>query len=152
VQLTRVAGLIDSGKQQGATVVCGGERPGGDLAGGYFMQPTVFTDVKDDMRIAREEIFGPVLSVFSFEDEDEVVARANASRYGLVAALWTNDLKRAHRVAAKLEAGTVWVNAYNILDPTTPFGGYKDSGIGRDLGLEAMHSYTQTKSVWVNLD
>ncbi len=152
VQLGRVAGLVDSGREQGATVVCGGQRPGGDLAGGYFMQPTVFTDVKDDMRIAREEIFGPVLSVFSFEEEDEVVARANASRYGLVAALWTNDLKRAHRVAANLEAGTVWVNAYNILDPTTPFGGYKDSGIGRDLGLEAMHSYTQTKSVWVNLD
>jgi acyl-CoA reductase-like NAD-dependent aldehyde dehydrogenase len=152
VQLARVAGLVDSGRQQGATVVCGGERPGGDLAPGYFMQPTVFTDVKDDMRIAREEIFGPVLSVFSFDEEDEVIARANASRYGLVAAVWTNDLKRAHRVAAQLEAGTVWLNAYNVLDPTTPFGGYKDSGIGRDLGLEAVHSFTQTKSVWVNLD
>jgi aldehyde dehydrogenase (NAD+)/phenylacetaldehyde dehydrogenase len=80
------------------------------------------------------------------------VARANASRYGLVAGVWTNDLKRAHRVAAQLEAGTVWVNAYNILDPTTPFGGYKDSGMGRDLGLEAIHSFTQTKSVWINLD
>jgi aldehyde dehydrogenase (NAD+) len=152
VQLARVAGLVDSGRQQGATLVCGGEHPGGDLAAGYFMQPTVFTDVKDDMRIAREEIFGPVLSVFSFDEEDEVVARANASRYGLVAAVWTNDLKRAHRMAAQLEAGTVWVNAYNVLDPTTPFGGYKDSGMGRDLGLEAIHSYTQTKSVWVNLD
>jgi aldehyde dehydrogenase (NAD+)/phenylacetaldehyde dehydrogenase len=152
VQLARVAGLVDSGRQQGATLVCGGEHPGGDLAAGYFMQPTVFTDVKDDMRIAREEIFGPVLSVFSFDEEDEVVARANASRYGLVAAVWTNDLKRAHRAAAQLEAGTVWVNAYNVLDPTTPFGGYKDSGMGRDLGLEAVHSFTQTKSVWVNLD
>jgi aldehyde dehydrogenase (NAD+)/phenylacetaldehyde dehydrogenase len=152
VQLAKVAGLVYSGQEQGATLVCGGERPGGDLAAGYFMQPTVFTDVKDDMRIAREEIFGPVLSVFSFDEEDEVVARANASRYGLVAAVWTNDLKRAHRVAAQLEAGTVWLNAYNVLDPTTPFGGYKDSGMGRDLGLEAVHSFTQTKSVWVNLD
>jgi aldehyde dehydrogenase (NAD+)/phenylacetaldehyde dehydrogenase len=152
VQLARVTGLVDSGKQQGATVACGGEHPGGDLSAGYFMQPTVFTNVEDDMRIAQEEIFGPVLSVFSFEDEEEVIARANASRYGLVGAVWTNDLKRAHRVAAQLEAGTVWVNAYNILDPTTPFGGYKDSGVGRDLGLEAVHSFTQTKSVWVNLD
>jgi aldehyde dehydrogenase (NAD+) len=151
-QLTKVTGLVESGTTQGATLACGGECPGGDLAGGYFIRPTVFTDVKDDMRIAREEIFGPVLSVLSFEDEDEVVARANASPYGLAAGVWTNNLKRAHRVAARLEAGTVWVNAYNVVDPSTPFGGYKDSGLGRDLGLEAMHGFTQTKAVWVNLD
>ena len=152
VQLGRVEKFIASGQEQGATLVTGGERPGGPLAGGYFMQPTVFTGVEDGMRIAREEIFGPVLSVLSFEDEDEAIARANSSAYGLVAAVWTNDIKRAHRVASKLEAGTVWVNTYNVLDPTTPFGGYKDSGMGRDLGLEALLGFTQTKAVWVNLD
>jgi aldehyde dehydrogenase (NAD+)/phenylacetaldehyde dehydrogenase len=151
-QLQRVLGFVESGQAQGATVAAGGTRAGGDLAGGYFVRPTIFTDVKDDMRIATEEIFGPVLSVLPFSDEDEAVRRVNASPYGLAAGVWTQDLRRAHRVAARLQAGTVWVNTYNVADPSTPFGGYKDSGFGRDLGLEALHSFTQTKAVWMNLD
>lgn len=151
-QLERVQGYVESGRQQGATLVCGGQRPSDGLANGHFFTPTVFTDVRDDMTIATEEIFGPVLSVLTFDDEDEVVRRANASTYGLAAGVWTNDLKRAHRVAGELEAGTVWINTYNMIDPAAPFGGYKASGYGRDLGEESLLGYTQTKSVWVGLD
>ncbi|MFZ2176147.1 MAG: aldehyde dehydrogenase family protein [Rhodococcus sp. (in: high G+C Gram-positive bacteria)] len=151
-QLARVQGYVASGIEEGATLVCGGDRPGGDLSDGYFLRPTILTGVRDEMSVAAEEIFGPVLSVFTFEDEREVVQRANASKYGLAAGLWTSDLKRGHRVAHALEAGTVWMNMYNMLDPAAPFGGYKESGYGRDLGEEALLSYTQTKSVWVNLD
>jgi aldehyde dehydrogenase (NAD+)/phenylacetaldehyde dehydrogenase len=104
------------------------------------------------MRIAREEIFGPVLTVLAFDDEDEVVGRANDSEFGLAAGLWTSDIRRAHRVAHRLQAGTVWVNQYNMLDPAAPFGGYKASGYGRDLGEESLIGFTQTKSVWVGLD
>jgi aldehyde dehydrogenase (NAD+)/phenylacetaldehyde dehydrogenase len=149
-QRDRVAGYIDSGREQGATVLTGGGLPTG--TGGYFVEPTVFAGVGDDMRIAREEIFGPVLSVLRFEHEDDVITRANASRYGLAAGLWTTDLRRAHRVAASLQAGTVWINAYNMMDPTAPFGGYKESGFGRDLGVDAVRSYTHPKTVWVGLD
>jgi aldehyde dehydrogenase (NAD+)/phenylacetaldehyde dehydrogenase len=152
IQCERVLGYIDSGRSGGATVVTGGERAGGDLSDGYFVRPTIFADVNDDMEIAREEIFGPVLSVLRFSDEAEVVARANASRYGLAAGVWTTNLPRAHRVAAQLEAGTVWVNTYNMIDPTAPFGGCKDSGFGRDLGVDALNSYMHTKSVWIGLD
>jgi aldehyde dehydrogenase (NAD+)/phenylacetaldehyde dehydrogenase len=108
--------------------------------------------VRDDMRVAREEIFGPVLTVMSFDDVDEVVRRANDTAYGLAAGVWTRDIGRAHRIANQLEAGTVWVNTYNMWDPASPFGGYKDSGFGRDLGEDAVLAYTQTKSVWINLD
>jgi aldehyde dehydrogenase (NAD+)/phenylacetaldehyde dehydrogenase len=108
--------------------------------------------VRDDMKVAREEIFGPVLSVMSFDDVDEVVRRANDSSYGLAAGIWTRDISKAHRIAHALQAGTVWINAYNMLDPVAPFGGYKESGFGRDLGEEGLHSYTQTKTVWIGLD
>jgi aldehyde dehydrogenase (NAD+)/phenylacetaldehyde dehydrogenase len=149
VQQRRVLDFIDSGTSEGATLVCGGGAPEGD---GYFVSPTIFTDVDDKMTIAREEIFGPVLSVLPFKGEEEVITRANASRYGLAAGVWTQNLRRAHTVAAALEAGTVWINAYNMIDPTMPFGGYKESGFGRDLGADAMRAYTNTKSVWVGLD
>ncbi|NKQ57729.1 aldehyde dehydrogenase family protein [Amycolatopsis sp. K13G38] len=151
-QLERVQGYVTSGVEQGADLVCGGDRPGGEFADGFFLRPTVFSNVGDHMTIAREEIFGPVLSVLTFTDEDEVVRRANRSEYGLAAGLWTNDVKRAHRVAHALEAGTVWVNMYNMLDPVAPFGGYKASGYGRDLGAESLLGYTQTKAVWIGLD
>lgn len=149
VQQKTVLDFIESGKSEGATVITGGAAAEGP---GYFVKPTIFGDVKDEMRIAREEIFGPVLSVMPFADQDEVVARANSSRYGLAAGVWTNNLRRAHTVAAQLEAGTVWINAYSMIDPTAPFGGYKDSGYGRDLGADALNGYTHTKSVWVGLD
>ncbi|MDV7246609.1 MULTISPECIES: aldehyde dehydrogenase family protein [Rhodococcus] len=152
MQLDRVEGFVRAGTREGATLVCGGEHPGGALGKGHFLTPTIFTDVRDDMSIATEEIFGPVLSVLTFDDEAEVVRRANSSAYGLAAGVWTDDLKRAHRVARELAAGTVWVNLYNMLDPAAPFGGYKASGYGRDLGEESLLGYTQTKSVWIGLD
>ncbi|NMI00544.1 aldehyde dehydrogenase family protein [Pseudonocardia acidicola] len=151
-QRERVEGYLASGTDEGATLVCGGVRPNGELTPGNFLTPAVFTDVRDDMRIAREEIFGPVLTVLAFDDEDEVVRRANDSEFGLAAGLWTSDVKRSHRVAHRLQAGTVWVNQYNMLDPAAPFGGYKASGYGRDLGEESLIGFTQTKSVWVGLD
>jgi len=149
-QMNTVLGYIAKGKSEGARLVAGGERQ--PVNGrGYFVQATVFADVLPEMTIAREEIFGPVLAVMPFEGEDEAVALANASPYGLAAGLWTRDLKRGHRVAHRLEAGTVWVNAYNRYDTATPFGGYKESGFGRDMGGEALDGYLQTKSVWIDL-
>ena len=118
---------------------------------GYFIQPTVFADVQDEMKIAREEIFGPVMSVIAFKDVDEVIARANRTNYGLAAGVWTRDIKKAHAVANGVRAGTVWVNCYHVLDTRAPFGGFKQSGIGRELGEYGLQQYTEVKTVTVKL-
>jgi acyl-CoA reductase-like NAD-dependent aldehyde dehydrogenase len=148
-QMNRVLGYIEKGRQEGAKVVAGGGQA--KVGSGWFVEPTVFDEVTDDMTIAREEIFGPVLATISFEGVDEAIEKANASPYGLAAAVWTRDIKKAHYVAQRLKAGTVWINCYNLYDPAVPFGGYKQSGYGRDLGHHALESYTQTKAVWVDL-
>ena len=150
--MTKVLGYIAKGKAQGAKLLCGGEAlTHGAYAKGNFVSPAVFDGCTDDMAIVREEIFGPVMSVLSFEDEDEVVARANDTEFGLSAAVFTNDLTRAHRVIAQLEAGTCWINQYNVTPIELPFGGYKQSGIGRENGHAAIEHYTQLKSVYVAL-
>lgn len=151
-QMDRILDYIESGKQEGARLVCGGERDiEGDRAKGFFVKPTVFADVAPNMRIAQEEIFGPVACAMRFQDEEEALRIANGTVYGLAAGVWTNDLKRAHRMAAGLQAGSVWVNTYNAFDSASPFGGFKQSGFGRDLGSYALEQYTQVKSVWVAL-
>jgi (Z)-2-((N-methylformamido)methylene)-5-hydroxybutyrolactone dehydrogenase len=151
-QLEKVQGFIESGREEGAELVCGGERPREEgLKDGYFIQPTIFTQVSNQMRVAREEIFGPVLSVIPFESEEDLIRQANDTRYGLAAGIWTKDIQRAHRVAHALRAGTVWINSYRTLSFNTPFGGYKMSGIGRENGMESLNEYTQVKSVWVEL-
>ncbi|MFB5284728.1 aldehyde dehydrogenase family protein [Peribacillus sp. Hz7] len=148
-QLERVGKYIELGKQEGAEVVAGGVYGQGE---GYFVEPTIFADVNDEMTIAKEEIFGPVVSAMPFEDLDDVIRRANNSEYGLAAGLWTQDVKKAHYVANQLKAGTVWVNCYNVFDAASPFGGYKQSGIGREMGSYALDNYTEVKSVWINLN
>ncbi|HEV2297135.1 MAG TPA: betaine-aldehyde dehydrogenase [Candidatus Acidoferrales bacterium] len=150
-QMNKVLGYIEKGKTEGARLVAGGGRATFGNGKGYFVQPTVFDGVKNDMTIAREEIFGPVLSTIEFEDVDEAVREANKNPYGLAAAVWTRDIAKAHRIARRLEAGTVWINTYNNYDPAAAFGGYKMSGYGRELSMHALESYTQVKSVWVNL-
>ena len=141
-------GFIDSGKKQGAKLVCGGNRVGDR---GYFIEPTVFADVQDNMRIAEEEIFGPVQSIIKFKDLDEVVERANKTVYGLAAAVWTRDIGKAHAIANRVRAGTVWVNCYYVLDTAAPFGGFKQSGIGRELGEYGLQQYTEVKTVTIKL-
>ncbi|HZB83727.1 MAG TPA: aldehyde dehydrogenase [Rubrobacteraceae bacterium] len=151
-QLEKIEGYVQAGKEEGATLVCGGKRPDSDgLKHGYFIEPTIFAQVENGMKIAREEIFGPVLSVIPFKDEEELIRQTNDTDYGLAAGIWTKDIQRAHRVAHAIRAGTVWINAYRTLSFNTPFGGYKMSGLGRENGLEAVNEYTETKSVWVEL-
>jgi acyl-CoA reductase-like NAD-dependent aldehyde dehydrogenase len=149
-QLEKVTNYIDIGKSEGAELVSGGERVS-ELGDGYFVQPTVFAGVRNDMRIAREEIFGPVAAVIEVADVDDAIQVANNSIYGLAAAIWTTDLAKAHRVAKGIRAGTVWVNTSGLYDPGVSYGGYKQSGFGRELGLHSMETYTATKSVWISL-
>ncbi len=150
-QYDRVCNYIASGEEQGAKLLVGGrQRPRG-LDRGYFVSPTIFSDVRGDMSIVREEIFGPVVVVQPFEDPEEVVAKGNETDYGLAASVWTRDVSKAHKIAAGLRAGTVWINCHNIFDAAAPFGGYKQSGYGREMGRHALELYTQVKNVIVNL-
>ena len=151
-QMESVLRYIEIGKKEGATLVAGGSRTDIGTGKGYFLQPTVFTNVDPSMTIAREEIFGPVLAAIEFADVDEAIARANDSDYGLAAAVWTKDIKKAHYVAHRLKAGTVWVNTYNVYDTAASFGGYKQSGFGREMGMHALDYYTQLKTVWIDLN
>ena len=148
-QYEKVLSHFASAREQGATIAYGGE-PAADL-GGFFVKPTVLTGVDPSMRAVAEEIFGPVLVVMTFSDEDEAIAIANATEFGLAASVWTKDVHRAHRVAARLQAGTVWVNAYRVVAPHVPFGGIGHSGIGRENGIDAIKDFTETKAVWVEL-
>src|SRR5437870_4483511 len=145
-------GSTEVGKEEGAKSLIGGERsPARGREKGYYVKPTVFTGVRNGMKIAREEIFGPVVSVIPFKDEHDAVLQGNDTTYGLAAGIWTRDVSKAHRVARALRAGTVWINCYNVFDPAAPFGGYKESGYGRELGRYALDLYTQVKSVWLKV-
>ena len=148
-QFDKIMGLIESGKRDGAKMVSGGQRFGDK---GYFIQPTLFTEVSDKMEIAQREIFGPVMSVFKFKDNDDLIERANNTIFGLAAAVWTRDIGKAHRLAAEIKAGTVWINCYDVFDAAAPFGGFKMSGQGRELGEDGMRAYLETKTVTVALD
>ena len=143
-QFDKVLGYIRSGRDTGAKLLAGGNRWG---ERGYFIEPTVFGDVKDDMKIAQEEIFGPVMSIMRFDDVEEAIARGNRTAYGLAAAVWTRDASKAHRIAAGLKAGTVWINCFDVFDTAAPFGGFKQSGMGRELGEYALRNYTEVKTV-----
>jgi aldehyde dehydrogenase (NAD+) len=147
-QFNKVMSYVESGKKEGAKLMCGGERVGDR---GYFVAPTVFADVKDDMKIAQEEIFGPVLSILKFKDMDDLIERANKTMYGLAAAVWTRDITKAHHVANNVRAGTVWVNCFDVFDAAAPFGGFKQSGIGRELGEYGLQQYSEIKTVTVKL-
>ena len=148
-QMERVLGFVDSGSKEGAKLLCGGKRHGKE---GYFVEPTIFDNVQDDMKIAKEEIFGPVMNILKFKDVDEVIRRGNASQFGLAAAVWTRDIGKAHRLAKSLKAGTVWINCYDVFDAAAPFGGYKMSGNGRELGEYALQLYTEVKTVTVSME
>jgi len=147
-QLDRVCGYLESGIKEGAKAVVGGHKRSGS---GYFVEPTVLVDVKPEMKVVREEIFGPVVTAIPFSSPEEVVSSANRTVYGLAAAVWTRDISNAHKIAAKLRAGTVWINCYNVFDPALPFGGYKQSGWGREMGHAALELYTETKAVCAQL-
>jgi betaine-aldehyde dehydrogenase len=149
MQLEKVLGYIAKGQAEGARLVTGGGR--GAMNTGFYVEPTVFADVTDGMTIAREEIFGPVMAVLDFDTEDEVIARANATEFGLSAGVFTGDMARGHRMAAALQAGSTWINAYNLTPVEAPFGGVKMSGVGRENSKAAVEHYTQVKSVYVNL-
>jgi len=148
-QFDKIMEYIDRGKKEGAKCLSGGKRFGDR---GYFIEPTLFGEVRDDMAIAKDEIFGPVLSVLRFKDIDEIVRRANNTTYGLAAAVWTRDIAKAHRLAAAIKAGTVWINCYDVFDAAAPFGGFKMSGMGRELGEKGLDAYTETKTVTVSLN
>lgn len=147
-QFNKIMSYIDKGKSEGAKCLTGGSRFGNK---GYFIEPTIFTGVTDEMAIAKDEIFGPVMSILPFQGMDEIITRANSTHYGLAAAVWTKDVQKAHRFAASVRAGTVWVNCYDVFDAAAPFGGFKMSGIGRELGAAALANYTESKTVTVNL-
>jgi acyl-CoA reductase-like NAD-dependent aldehyde dehydrogenase len=150
-QMQQILGYIDKGKSEGAQLVAGGKRVNIGSRNGFFIEPTIFGGVKNDMAIAREEIFGPVLATLTFDDVDQVAELANQNPYGLAAAVWTKDIKKAHALSRRLKAGTVWINTYGLMDAALPFGGYKQSGFGRELGAQALESYTEVKSVWLGL-
>src|SRR5579859_7478873 len=150
-QMQTVLGYIETGKKEGAKLIAGGNRVSVDGGKGFFVEPTIFGGVKNDMKIAQEEIFGPVLATLSFDDVDEVIKLANTNPYGLAAAVWTRDVKKAHSVSRQLRAGTVWINTYGLMDASLPFGGYKSSGFGRELGIHAIEHYTEMKTVWLNM-
>jgi aldehyde dehydrogenase (NAD+) len=149
-QLDRVTSYLSIGRQEGARPLSGGERlTEGKLADGYFVPPTVFADVQDGMRIAQEEIFGPVISAIPFTDIEEVIERGNRTSFGLGSGVWTRDVGKAHKVAQGLRAGSVWVNCYQAMDPAVPFGGYKMSGYGRESGVQHLEEYLNVKAVWI---
>jgi aldehyde dehydrogenase (NAD+) len=149
-QLERVTGYLDIGHKEGAKALAGGARATeGPLAKGYFVPPTVFANVNDNMRIAQEEIFGPVLSAIPFRDMDDLIRRANSTMFGLGSGVWTRDVSKAHRLAKAIRAGSVWVNCYQAMDPAVPFGGYKMSGYGRESGRQHLDEYLNVKAVWI---
>jgi aldehyde dehydrogenase (NAD+) len=150
-QMKTVLGYIEAGKSEGAQVVIGGNRVEIGNGKGYFIEPTIFGGVRNDMKIAQEEIFGPVLATLAFDDVEQVAEQANRNPYGLAAAIWTRDIKKAHALSRRLKAGTVWINTYGLMDAALPFGGFKQSGFGRELGQAALESYTEVKSVWLSL-
>ncbi len=152
-QLTRIKSYVDIARGEGATVFTGGGSPEleGNFKNGYFFQPTVFSEVQNTMRVAQEEIFGPVASAITFKDEKDLIRQANDTIYGLSAGIWTKDITRAHRFAKEIKAGTVWINTFNMMNAASPFGGYKQSGYGREMGRHALELYTHVKSVWVDL-
>ncbi|RYH05591.1 MAG: aldehyde dehydrogenase family protein, partial [Alphaproteobacteria bacterium] len=152
-QMDRVTSYLSIGRQEGARALTGGAAlTEGDMARGFFVPPTVFADVRDDMRIAQEEIFGPVISAIPFDDIEEVIIRANATSFGLGSGLWTRDVNKAHRLARSIRAGSVWINCYQAMDPAVPFGGYKMSGYGRESGKQHVEEYLNVKAVWIKTD